>query len=73
MIVCSADLSGSVRCCLRDGSLPLDNSCSSASNRYAPRTGSALAQSDVWGPKLEHAVEEELALSRRQNPTTLSI
>jgi len=27
--------------------------------------GSALAQSDVWGPKLEHAVEEELALSRR--------
>ena len=28
-------------------------------------SNSALAQSDVWGPKLEMAIDEELALSRR--------
>ena len=37
MIVCSADFSGSVRCCRLDGSLPLESSCSSATRPRATR------------------------------------
>src|SRR5438067_1604493 len=37
MIACNADLSGSVLCWRRDGSLPLDNSCSSATRPRATR------------------------------------
>ena len=37
MIVWRADLSGSVLCCRRDGSLPLDSNCSSATRPRATR------------------------------------